>query len=39
LKFEKIENNGVQVTWTAAMEIDGTSKPALVAEWIGRHYY
>ena len=39
LKFEKIENNGVQVTWTVTMEIDGASKPALVAEWIGRHYY
>ena len=39
LKFEKIENNGVQVTWTATMEIDGAAKPALVAEWIGRHYY
>ena len=39
LKFEKIENNGVQVTWTVTMEIDGAAKPALVAEWIGRHYY
>jgi acyl dehydratase len=39
LKFEKIENNGVQVTWTATMEIDGAAKPALVAEWMGRHYY
>ena len=39
LRFEKIEGNGVQVTWTATIEIDGASKPALVAEWLGRHYY
>ena len=38
-KFEPIESNGVQVTWTAVIEIEGESKPALVAEWIGRHYY
>ena len=38
-KFEPIEINGVQVTWTTTVEIDGSSKPALVAEWIGRHYY
>jgi acyl dehydratase len=38
-KFEYIENNGVQVTWTTTVEIDGKSKPALVAEWLGRHYY
>jgi acyl dehydratase len=37
-KFEKIEN-GVQVTWNTTIEMDGTPKPALVAEWIGRHYY
>ena len=39
LKFEKIENSGVQVTWTATIERDGAQKPALVAEWVGRHYY
>ena len=39
LKFEKIEGNGVQVTWNATVEIDGAAKPALVAEWLGRHYY
>jgi acyl dehydratase len=38
LKFEKIEN-GVQVTWNTTVEIDGAKKPALVAEWLGRHYY
>ena len=38
-KFEKIEGNGVQVTWSTTVEIEGKDKPALVAEWIGRHYY
>ena len=38
-KFEPIEGNGVQVTWSVAVEIDGAAKPALVAEWLGRHYY
>jgi hypothetical protein len=27
------------VTWNATVEIEGAAKPALVAEWIGRHYY
>ena len=39
LKFEKIEHDGVQVTWTATIERDGAPKPALIAEWVGRHYY
>ena len=38
-KFERIEDNGVQVTWTTVIEREGAAKPALVAEWIGRHYY
>jgi acyl dehydratase len=38
-KFEKIEGNGVQVTWNTVVEIEGSAKPALVAEWLGRHYY
>jgi acyl dehydratase len=38
-KYEKIEGNGVQVTWTTVVEIEGKDKPALVAEWIGRGYY
>jgi acyl dehydratase len=37
--FEKIDGDGVQVTWNVRVEIDGASKPALVAEWLGRHYY
>lgn len=38
-KYEPLEANGVQVTWSVAVEIEGTDKPALLAEWIGRHYY
>jgi acyl dehydratase len=38
-KFERIEDNGVQVTWSTVIEREGAAKPALVAEWIGRHYY
>jgi acyl dehydratase len=39
LKYEPMDGNGVQVTWNATVEIEGAPKPALVAEWIGRHYY
>ena len=39
LNYEPIDGNGVQVTWNATVEIEGAPKPALVAEWIGRHYY
>ena len=38
-KYEPVESNGVQVTWNVTVEIEGREKPALVAEWIGRHYY
>jgi acyl dehydratase len=38
-RFENIDGNGVQVTWNTVVEIEGASKPALVAEWLGRHYY
>ena len=37
--YAPIEGNGVQVTWNTVVEIEGADKPALVAEWIGRHYY
>ena len=37
-KYEKLDG-GVQVTWTTTVEIENAPKPALVAEWIGRHYY
>ena len=38
-KFERIEDNGVQVTWSTLIEREGGEKPALIAEWIGRHFY
>jgi acyl dehydratase len=37
-RYEKLDG-GVQVTWNTLVEIEGSDKPALVAEWIGRHYY
>ena len=36
-KYEPLDGNGVQVTWNTVVEIEGSPKPALVAEWIGRH--
>jgi acyl dehydratase len=38
-KFEKIEGNGVQTTWTAVIEREGGDKPVCVAETISRHYF
>ena len=38
-KYEPLDGNGVQVTWNTVVEIEGAAKPALVAEWLGRHYY
>jgi acyl dehydratase len=37
--YEKLEGNGVQVTWNVTMEREGGDKPVLVAEWLGRSYY
>jgi acyl dehydratase len=36
--YEKLDG-GVQVTWNTTVEIEGSDKPALIAEWIGRHYF
>ena len=36
--YEKIEG-GVQVTWNTVVEREGSDKPVLIAEWIGRHYF
>jgi len=38
-KFEKIEGNGVQTTWSAVIEREGGDKPVCVAETISRHYF
>jgi acyl dehydratase len=37
--FERLEDGGIQVTWNAVVEREGSDKPVLVAEWLGRHYY
>ncbi len=37
-KYEKLDG-GVQVTWNTVVEREGSDKPVLIAEWIGRHYY
>jgi acyl dehydratase len=39
LNYEKIAGNGAQVTWDVTVEREGSDKPVLVAEWIGRSYY
>jgi acyl dehydratase len=36
--YDKLEG-GVQVTWSTTVEIENSQKPALIAEWIGRHYF
>jgi acyl dehydratase len=38
-KFDKLADGGVQVTWNTVLEREGSDKPVLVAEWLGRHYY
>ena len=38
-KYEPLDGNGVQLTWNTLVELEGSDKPALVAEWLGRHYY
>jgi acyl dehydratase len=39
LKYEKIDGNGVQVTWDVSVEREGSDKPVLIAEWVGRSYH
>jgi len=38
-KYEKIEGNGVQTTWSVVIEREGGDKPVCVAETISRHYF
>ena len=38
-KFERLGDGGIQVTWNAVIEREGSDKPVLIAEWLGRHYY
>jgi acyl dehydratase len=32
-------DGGVEITWNVTVEVEGSAKPALVAEWIGRRYF
>ena len=38
-KYEKIDGNGVQTTWSVVIEREGSDKPVCVAESISRHYF
>jgi len=38
-KYERIEGNGVQTTWSVTIEREGGDKPVCIAESIGRHYF
>lgn len=38
-RFEKIEGNGVQTTWSVVMEREGGERPVCIAETISRHYF
>lgn len=38
LKSEPVEQGGVQMTWTVAVEREGSTKPVCVAESLARHY-
>ena len=38
-RYEKIDGNGVQTTWTATIEREGGDKPVCIAETISRHYF
>jgi acyl dehydratase len=38
LKSEPIDNNGLQMTWSVAVEREGVAKPVCIAESIGRSY-
>lgn len=36
--YDKLDG-GVQVAWSVVVERDGSDKPVMVAEWLGRHYF
>lgn len=36
--FKEVENDGVEATFNASVEVEGGEKPALVAEWLVRYY-
>jgi acyl dehydratase len=38
-EFERLPDGGIQVTWNTVIEREGSDRPVLIAEWLGRHYY
>lgn len=36
--LKEVDNNGVEGTFNASVEIESSEKPALVAEWLVRYY-
>ena len=38
LRAEDVKDGGVQITTTVTIEIEGSERPALVAEWLVRRY-
>ena len=38
-RYEKLEGNGVQTTWSVVFEREGGDKPVCVAEAISRHFF
>lgn len=38
-KYDKLEGNGVQTTWSVVFEREGGDTPVCVAEAISRHYF
>ena len=39
LSSVKDVEGGVEIAWGVTVEVEGQTKPALVAEWLGRTYY
>lgn len=39
MNASEVEGGGVQVIWDVTLEVEGTGKPACVAEFITRHYF
>jgi acyl dehydratase len=38
-KYEKLDDGGVQTTWSVTVERQGGDKPVMIAETVSRHYF
>lgn len=38
-KYEKLDDGGVQTTWSVTVERQGGDRPVMVAETVSRHYF